>query len=149
MDIKERLWKYEGDQQYQTFKGYFRQGKFFPYQDSLGYLTVGAGHLVQNGEDFSDGLTPIEADLLLAKDIEIAKSGLKSLDLGRIPQDWQDFLIIMIFQLGLQGVRNFRKMIEAIKVKDWPEAVRQARDSKWYKQTPNRVNDMIYQLKNR
>lgn len=149
MDIKERLKLYEGTKEYQATLGYFKNGKFWTYKDSIGYATIGYGHLLKAGESYPDGLEPIDADLLLAKDIEIAKAGLKSLDLGRIPQDWQDFLIIMIFQLGLQGVKNFRKMLEAIKLKDWPEAVRQARDSKWYKQTPNRVNDMVYQLKNR
>ncbi|EIA6484572.1 lysozyme, partial [Escherichia coli] len=96
-DIKTRLWKYEGDQLYQTYKGYYRQGKYYPYKDSLGYLTVGAGHLVQKGEDFSNGITPIEADILLAHDIEKAKAGLRTLNLGTLPKDIEDYLIIMIF----------------------------------------------------
>lgn len=148
MDIKERLRKYEGDQQYQKYKGYFRQGKFYPYKDSLGYPTVGYGHLVQKGEDFSNGLTPIEADVLLAKDIERAKAEVRSLGLT-VPKDWEDFLIIMTFQLGLGGVKKFRKMIDALKQCQWSEAVKQAKDSLWYRQTPNRVNAMIQELKNK
>lgn len=41
MDLKCRLKEYEGTIAYQTKLGYFRNGKFFPYSDSLGFRTVG------------------------------------------------------------------------------------------------------------
>ncbi|EKY3883967.1 glycoside hydrolase family protein [Enterobacter hormaechei] len=147
-DIKERLRLYEGSLEYQKHLGYYRNGKFWVYLDSVSKPTIGYGHLVQKGEDFSNGLTPIEADILLAKDIERAKAEVRSLGLST-PDDWQDFLIIMTFQLGLGGVKKFKKMIEALKQCQWSEAVKQAKDSLWYRQTPNRVNAMIQELKNK
>lgn len=148
-DLKARLWKYEGDQLYQTYKGYYRQGKYYPYKDSLGYLTVGAGHLIQKGEDFSNGLTPIEADILLAKDIEVAKAGLRTLNLGTLPKDIEDYLVIMIFQLGLSGTSKFKKLLAAARIGDRDGIRRESKDSLWYKQTKSRVDDMNKQLQNK
>lgn len=146
-DLKARLWKYEGDQLYQAHKGYYRQGKYYPYKDSLGYLTVGAGHLIQKGEDFSNGITPIEADILLAHDIEKAKAGLRTLNLGTLPKDIEDYLVIMVFQLGLSGTSKFKKLLAAAKIGDREGMRRESMDSLWYKQTKNRVDDMNNQLK--
>lgn len=99
-DLKERLIKYEGSLEYQKYKGYFKNDKFYPYKDSLGYLTIGYGHLIQKGEEYSNGLSRIDADILLTNDIEKAKKQLKTLDLGVLPRDIEDYLVIMLFQLG-------------------------------------------------
>lgn len=150
MDIKERLWIYEGTREYQKTRGYFRQGKFWIYKDSEGYDTIGAGHLVQNHEHekFKSGITPMDADLLLAWDIDRTMKDVKTLGLT-LPKDWEDFMIIMVFQLGLAGTKKFKKMIAALKVQDYKEAIKQAKDSLWYRQTPNRLNAMIAELKNK
>ena len=146
VDLKARLWKYEGDQQYQTYKGYYRQGKYYPYKDSLGFLTVGAGHLVQKGEDFTNGISQNDADILLAKDIDKAKKHLSTLNLGVLPRDIEDYLVIMLFQLGLGGVQKFKKLLVAAKKGDRDGIRRESVDSLWYRQTPNRVKDMNNQL---
>jgi hypothetical protein len=65
-----------------------------------------------------------------------------------VPDDWNDFLIIMTFQLGINGVKKFKRMMTALKAKN-REAIVQAKDSLWYRQTPNRVDDMIRQLTNK
>lgn len=150
MDIKERLWTYEGTMEYQKVKGYYRLGKFYMYKDTEGYWTIGAGHKVlpNEMEKYKNGISPIDADLLLAWDIDRTKKDLMTLGL-KLPKDWEDFMIIMTFQLGLGGVKKFRKMITALQVQDWKEAIVQAKDSLWYRQTPNRLNDMIKQLQNK
>ncbi|MCR4457054.1 hypothetical protein NR795_04585 [Pseudescherichia sp. L3] len=55
----------------------------------------------------------------------------------------------MIFQLGLGGVQKFKKMIAALKTQNYSEAIKQAKDSLWYRQTPNRIDSMISQLRNK
>lgn len=146
-DIKERLRLYEGSMEYQKYKGYYRQGKFYPYKDSLGYWTIGYGRLIQNEyEKYKDGITPIEADILLAHDIEKAKVGLRTLNLGTLPKDIEDYLIIMIFQLGLGGTSKFKKLLAAAKKGDREGIRRESKDSLWYKQTKSRVDDMNNQL---
>ncbi|HGF9808077.1 TPA: glycoside hydrolase family protein [Klebsiella quasipneumoniae] len=142
MDLKERLIRYEGTKEYQRTLGYYRNDKFYPYKDSLGFLTVGYGHLVQKGEDFTNGISAIDADIILAKDIDKAKKQLSTLNLGVLPQDIQDYLIIMLFQLGLGGVQKFKKLLAAAKAHDRNGIRRESVDSLWYRQTPNRVKDM-------
>lgn len=51
----------------------------------------------------------------------------------------QAALASMIYQLGYNGVAKFRKMIAAVKAKNWQEAKAQALDSRWAKQTPERA----------
>ena len=148
MDIKTRLIEYEGSRAYQTRMGYFRNNKYYPYKDSEGFLTVGYGHKVLPNENFNNGINEIEVLRLLDKDIAIAESQLNKLNLT-IPKDWQDFMIIMIFQLGLSGTMKFKKMIQALRDANYTEAVEHAKDSLWYRQTPNRVNAMIAELKNK
>ncbi|EOI1328030.1 glycoside hydrolase family protein [Citrobacter koseri] len=150
MDLKDRLIIYEGTKEYQMTRGYYKNGKFWMYKDSEGYDTIGYGHLVLNSEreKFKNGITPMDADLLLAWDIDRTKRDVATLGLS-LPKDWEDFMIIMTFQLGLGGVKKFKKMIAALKAQNWKEAINQAKDSLWYRQTPNRLNDMIKQLKNK
>ncbi|MBJ8826000.1 glycoside hydrolase family protein [Citrobacter freundii] len=150
MDLKERLINYEGTKEYQATRGFFKQGKFWMYKDTEGYDTIGYGHLVQNHEreKFKTGITPMDTDLLLAWDIDRTMKDVKTLGLT-LPKDWEDFMIIMVFQLGLAGTKKFKKMIAALKVQDYKEAIKQAKDSLWYRQTPNRLNDMVKQLVNK
>lgn len=90
----------------------------------------------------------MDADLLLAWDIDRTQKDVKTLGLT-LPKDWGDFMIIMVFQLGLAGTKKFKKMIKALEVQDYKEAINQAKDSLWYRQTPNRLNDMVKQLNNK
>lgn len=144
MDMKEQLKIYEGTKQYQKKLGYYRDGKFYPYKDSLGYWTVGYGHLVLKGEDFSQGLTEAEADKLLDFDIAIARRDVLSLGLNLPPaSNWNDFMVLMVFQLGLTKTRQFKKFLAALKAGSYATAIVEVKDSNWYRQTPNRVNVMI------
>jgi len=43
--------------------------RYFPYRDYAGYWTIGRGHLIKKGEDFSRGLTPDQMTALLASDL--------------------------------------------------------------------------------
>ncbi|MEN3752490.1 glycoside hydrolase family protein [Mangrovibacter sp. SLW1] len=144
MDLKEQLKEYEGTKQYQAKLGYFRNGKFWTYKDSLGYSTIGYGHLVLQGENFSNGLTEEEADKLLAIDIHKAQTAAATLDLN-LPKDsrWNDFIVMMVFQLGIGGTRKFKKFLAALKAGNYATAIIEVKDSNWYRQTPKRVDSMI------
>ncbi|AKF37328.1 glycoside hydrolase family protein [Yersinia enterocolitica] len=144
MDLKTQLKSYEGTKSYQATKGYYKNDKFWTYVDSLGYPTIGYGHLVLKGESFSNGLTEAEADRLLDKDIGIARLGVASLKLN-LPLDsrWNDFLVMMVFQLGLAGTKGFKRFLSALSNGNYATAILEVKDSKWYRQTPNRVESMI------
>jgi lysozyme len=48
-------------------------------------------------------------------------------------------LVSMVYQMGLNGVKNFRNMIAALKDGDWQRAHDEALDSRWAEQTPKRA----------
>lgn len=146
MDLRNRLKVYEGTKAYQQSRNIFRSGKFYPYKDSLGFLTIGYGHLIKKGEVFTSGITEEKADKLLDADIAIARECLSTLNLGQLPTDIEDYLIIMIFQLGVSGTSKFKKLLAAAKNHDRDGMKRESMDSLWYRQTKNRVDDMNSQL---
>ncbi len=144
MDLVNKLKEYEGTKAYQTKLKYFRGDKFYPYKDSRGYLTIGYGHLIIQGENYSQGLTEQQADALLLNDIAIARRGVEALKLN-LPSDsrWNDFLVMMVFQLGLTKTRGFKRFLAALSNKNYATAILEVKDSQWYRQTPNRVDSMI------
>lgn len=144
MDIIEKLKIYEGTKEYQAKLGYFRGGKFWTYKDSLGYDTIGYGHLVKAGEKFTQGLTQQEAERLLVLDVNQARKDVAELQVN-LPDEsrWNDFLVLMVFQLGLTKILQFKKFLAALRSGNYSTAINEVKDSNWYRQTPNRVNDMI------
>jgi lysozyme len=116
--------------------------RFTPYQDTLGYWTIGVGRCIS-----TKGITKEEALYLLNNDIEECKRDLVGNifkgDFHTFPEPVQLVLVSMRFQLGPAGFRQFKKMITAFKAKDYDEAIVQMKDSSWYKQTTNRANDLI------
>lgn len=52
-----------------------------------------------------------------------------------------------VFQLGAEGAGKFDKTFEAIRNKDFDEFQKQVKKSKWYKQTPDRVEYFITKMK--
>lgn len=139
---------------------YDEGSKLVLYKDTEGYWTIGIGHLIKRDSTISKAqasilldkelgvptqgrITPSEQSYLFAKDLAAVNQGIagssfysvyKSLDSIR-----QAAIQSMCFQLGVLGVSAFRKMWAALHAQDWKEAHRQALDSKWNKQTPNRA----------
>ena len=108
-----------------------------PYEDSLGKLTIGVGTLLPLSEDESmlvaycrmnDGRGELGGRLYEEHHI-----ALNSLDPKVVRA-----LVEMSFQLGVPKLMQFRKMLAAIREKDWHTAAAEALDSKWARQTPVR-----------
>jgi GH24 family phage-related lysozyme (muramidase) len=70
------------------------------YKDIAGHLTVGFGHLVQKGEDFSGGLDKQGALALLAKDMQSAFSAVKGLVHGNLGANQMKALADLAFNIG-------------------------------------------------
>jgi len=120
------------------------------YLDSLGKATVGIGHLVQphERERFAEGVEiPMDEIIeIFEMDLNRAAAGadlLISECIGHdLPQHVGEVILEMVFQLGTQGVRNFKKMWKAMRVKDWKKAAEEMKDSRWHKQTPKRCEHL-------
>jgi len=139
-DFLSELKKLEGDIPYQTAIHTFRNGKFYPYKDSLGKLTIGYGHLILNGENFTNGITEREANGLLVKDAQIAIDETNKLLVNyQITPDAAQIIGNMVYQMGPSRVKKFKNMWRALKHQDYQKAALEMVDSEWHKQTPERA----------
>ena len=131
-DLMERIKKHEG---------------FVPkiYKDSLGFATIGYGHLVLPEEQWEEGKEYSKEQLehVFKTDFNNALAHANSLMDGMDLDDKaREVIIEMVFQLGVGGVGKFKKMWEALRNKDYGEASFQMLDSRWAKQTPNRAESL-------
>ena len=112
-----------------------------PYLCPAGKTTIGVG---RNLDDV--GITQDEAMEMLDNDIERVKAQLAKALPWLQGDNVQRALGNMTFQMGLGGVLKFKKMLAALQVKDYTAARREALDSAWARQTPQRakrVTDLI------
>lgn len=115
------------------------------YKDSLGYPTIGYGIKLAsrnaNIDDFECAIPEPVAKLWLED--HASKEEEKLCKYGWFidqSKDVQDILISMSYQLGINGLLKFKKMITALSVGNLYEASIQALDSKWARSdSPNRA----------
>ena len=131
-ELKERIKKHEG----------FRD---VIYKDSLGFATIGYGHLVLPTDDFVEGqqYSKEVLDAVFDKDFQNAQDNANKL-IGDIPLVYQAKEVIceMVFQLGIGGVSKFKNMWKALEDGDYYTASQEMLDSRWAKQTPSRAEEL-------
>ena len=115
------------------------------YKDSLGYATIGYGHLVRPNEQWEEGkeYSKEQLEVVFKTDFNNALAHANSLMDGMaLHVQAKEVIVEMVFQLGIAGVQKFKKMWEALRQGDYHEASVQMLDSRWAKQTPNRAQDL-------
>lgn len=117
------------------------------YKDSLGYLTIGYGRLIDKAKH--GGISEGEAEYLLQNDVSIVLAALHRnipfFDSLSVPR--QAVLLNMAYQMGIQGVSKFKKTLSLVEVGDYDGAADGMLKSLWAKQTPNRANEMAQQMR--
>jgi lysozyme len=106
-----------------------------PYFCSEGKLTIGYGYNLENG-------IPIPvADLLFTFSLNKAMADAQHMipTFKYLSAQRQEVLVEMVFQLGLTGVLRFKRMLQALKAKDYDQAAAEMLDSRWRRQTPSRA----------
>ena len=111
-----------------------------PYLCPAGKTTIGVG---RNLDDV--GITEAEAMAMLDNDISRVMSQLeKALPWFKgSSASIRRALGNMCFQLGINGLLKFQKMLAALQGRDYNTARREALDSAWAKQTPQRANRVV------
>jgi lysozyme len=111
-----------------------------PYLCPAGKTTIGVG---RNLDDV--GITESEAMAMLDNDISRVNAQLaKALPwLGDTPPGVQRAVANMTFQMGLGAVLKFQKMLVALRERDYNTARKEALDSAWAKQTPQRASRVV------
>ena len=112
-----------------------------PYKDHLGYLTIGIGTLLDKG-----GLAPEEIFFLfynrLSKLVDEFES-ISGINLSDHPLEVAVALSNMSYQIGPKGLNKFKKMLGHVKNGDYKAAAQEAKNSRWYTQTPARAKRII------
>ena len=122
------------------------------YKDSLGYKTLGVGHLCKPEDpeyDWEVG-TPVTQEVVdmyyendfvthLAETIHIfgSEEGFYNL-----PEVIQRVLVNMCFNLGGTRLSKFRNMLKACRKHNWKEMAVQMEDSRWYRQVGRRSKEL-------
>jgi lysozyme len=111
--------------------------KLEPYVDTTGHLTIGWGRNLVNG------IHPDEAELMFHNDFKQTVDELEQCDWYRMqPQGVKNALINMNFNLGIAKMNGFKKMIAALKSRDYTTAAFEALNSTWAKQVHGRATDI-------
>lgn len=123
----------------------FEEGfKKKPYHCSEGYPTIGKGTRIgPKGAPlhyYQLSVTEAIADMLLEEELRVVRNGLERHQwYNELNEDRQVVILSMGYQLGLSGLFKFKRMITALETKDFEKARKEALDSKWAAQTPERA----------
>jgi len=104
-----------------------------PYKDTLGVPTIGYGTKLPLDEN--------EAELIMKH--RLNKKIYELLDykpfVSNLPDEKQEVLYEMAYQLGVGGLLLFKRMWSALKSADFEKASEEMLDSLWANQTPERA----------
>lgn len=114
-----------------------------PYRDSRGFLTIGIGHNLD-----AKPLSSRAVEVIFDDDVADVANELTA----RLP--WIDTLhearrgalLNMAFQMGVDGLLGFTKMLNAIRLGLWRLAADEMLESAWHRQTPERCERLARQV---
>jgi len=118
------------------------------YMDSLGYKTLGIGHLCQpNDPEYSWKVgTKVSQEVVnMYYEQDFQKHYQEAVhvygsyeDFQNLPEPIQRVLVNMCFNLGATRLSKFKNMLTACRSHDWQEMARQMEDSRWFGQVGRR-----------
>ncbi len=121
--------------------------KLVVYKDSLGYATVGVGHLVVPDDklNIGDSITMERCMEFLDKDLDIAvRSCVKNIRYFDLyPEEIQNELVNLMFNMGYATFKKFVNFFGFLYNRDFKNAARELKDSLWYKQTGIRAKRIV------
>jgi lysozyme len=127
------------------------------YQDHLGYLTFGVGHLItdsdpESGKSIGTRVSEERVIDALKQDVDNAiwdcdvVFGVSKF--RELPGPVQEVVVNMMFNLGRPRFSQFVKFIAALNERNWNKAAKEGRDSLWYHQVKNRAERLMSRLEN-
>ncbi len=121
-----------------------------PYKDSLGYLTIGYGHLCLPEDNIKVGeeITLQEAEEFYQKDVGIAMAGVKELmpSWASLEPIAYNILINLCYNMGEHDLSKFHRTLRAFAEHRYSDAGDDLEDSIWYGQVGQRAIDIVEAL---
>jgi lysozyme len=130
--------------------------RLHPYQDHLGYWTIGVGHLIdcRKGGFLPPGINCFPISEQLARQILVDDIHKVHTPLSMELSFWNDLsdvrkvcLISMAFQMGFVGLMGFRNMLADMEAGQWGSAANEALNSDWANQTSSRAKRIALAIK--
>ena len=109
------------------------------YKDTLGIDTIGYGFAIKDlvlDEDISEMILERKLEAL----IERVNKRFDFVEC--LPEEAQEVIYEMCYQLGVTGVSKFKKTLAYLAHHEFKLASKEMLDSKWARQTPNRANKL-------
>lgn len=119
-----------------------------PYKDSLGFWTVGVGHLIGNGKtlppEWNREFTMQEIDALFVQDYEQHKKMAEKVPGYTLANEkGRAALIDLTFNLGGNWFKKFKNTVAALAAGDFQKAADELTGSLWYKQVKGRAQTIV------
>lgn len=113
------------------------------YKDSLGFDTIGVGHLVDSRRTGA-GLPDVFIDALLQWDIQQKTAELEAAMpwVATLDEVRHAALVDMAFNLGVHGLSGFMRFLAALKTGDYEAAANEMLASKWATQVGARAHTL-------
>ena len=114
------------------------------YECTEGYETIGYGFAIKDlklDEDI--------AELILVRKLADLVARIKQTFpwTKDAPEEIQDVVVDMCYQLGVNGFSKFKKTIYLLETEQYEEASTEMLDSLWAKQTPNRAKELSEEVR--
>ena len=120
------------------------------YKDSLGFKTLGYGHLVKPDENFVEGKRYDRRviERIFQYDFAISLSDGKKLTKGMdLPDEAMEVVCELAYQLGINRLKKFVKFFGFIKQKKYVDAGFELENSLLYRQCPERTGRHAERIK--
>lgn len=128
----------------QSYTEKWEGNRLSAYQDQFGNWTIGIGHKLPVGVDYSNEVwTQIQVDQTFLNDYADAEQAAERL-LGNIC--WTNLneareaaIVDMSFNLGIRKLSEFHKMVAALLISDWQNAAQEILNSAYAQQVAKRA----------
>jgi len=128
--------------------------KYEIYLDHLGLPTFSIGVLVtedmpEYGQDVGTPVSKERCTEAFEAALESVQVDCKRLynDFDDLPDEAQEIVANMMFNMGLGRLTGFRGMKAGIDARDWNKAADEMVDSRWYKQVTNRAERLVQRMR--
>ena len=129
--------------------------KYEIYKDHLGYPTFGIGHLVTDtdaefGCDVGTSVSEQRVEEAFKKDVQIVIKDCEILypDFNELPEEVQQIIANMMFNLGRPRLSKFKGMKRGVDNQDLNGAADEMVDSRWYRQVGKRAERLVERMRN-
>ena len=123
------------------------------YLDHLGLPTCGIGHLIteddpEHGLEVGTHIDDERVNELFDQDVQVTLGECRLLynDFDDLPEEAQQIIANMMFNMGRPRLSRFHKMKQAVDGRDWIEAGNQMMDSRWYNQVTTRADRLVRRM---